>query len=164
MLCPKVLNASSILQHQQIIQIFDTQSLITAAMTQGSGNMVALQLDPGITQATMDEPTRTNPNQGRAIGNRSSSRIRRKWQYVTPTRWLGWSLQIKAWSYLDGLTFNFRVWNNTYDDSPLFEFAKIGDSDGLRDLLRSKEASVTDLNSQNKSALHVRPSLAKESH
>lgn len=155
------LSGYSVLHHQQIIQTFSTQSLITAAMAQGSSGTVALLIDPSTVQGMVNTETHTTVCQTVAMNNKRRSLRRQKWQYNTPTRWLGWSLQLRAWSYFDVLTFNFCIWNHKPDNSLIFEYAKFGNVNGLRCLLQKKEAFVTDLNSHNESALHVGRILRK---
>lgn len=59
-----------------------------------------------------------------------------------------------------GLTHQIRTFRTVPDDSLIFEFCREGNLDGIRSLLRRKEASPWDVNSKGWTPLYVSHSLA----
>lgn len=155
---------SRILHHQQILQNLNTQALVEAALSAGPDGTVRTSRDePVSVQGKIKD---TVPNTAPLSKLRARSNIKPKsknqssYQVTVPARWLGWMLQLQADRYVNGWTFNFRIWNYVPDHSPIFECSRAGNIDALRSLLMTKQGFVTDIDSDGLTALHVSRTLS----
>lgn len=140
-----------------MIQMISTKTLVEAAMASGSSSRTTVPIQGLATNAVIQRNDFASDFQFTAVGDENTRRASPRTQYcfLTPTRLLGWSLQVQGWKYFDRWTVNFRVWNHKPDDSPIFRLTKDGNFEEVRRLLSLKQAFVTDLNSYDESALHV---------
>lgn len=153
-----VTDISSARYHERILSNVDTDILMQAATMHDAGSQCLAPTDSRMLQV-VSQKKKTQTNSKRfLIDQNTKHRCKSTRQYglMVPAKWLGWSLQLRAWRYLNEWTFSIRTWNHRPDDSPIFQFALAGDYHAIWRLLSNEDASVRDLNSNGDSALHVR--------
>jgi hypothetical protein len=137
----------------------NTQALITDLTTRVETISPALLIPPQSSPDSTNGPDEDGgDNKPQAPSGRDPRRYKNgkpRYQFTSPTRLLGWVLQVQAWTQQNEYTFNIRTYNIRPDHAPIFRLAKSGNVLELRLLLASKQAAVTDVDSLGYTALHV---------
>jgi hypothetical protein len=78
--------------------------------------------------------------------------------HIQLPRWIsGLAFSLQRSSTMAGGTFHLRMYNVVPDDSEIFRCIKLGDEAGVKELFRSKKASIFDKDDCGNSLLYVRP-------